>query len=60
MPVARYSVLLIEDGCYYIDHHQVAYDDTDLSATFEARHVPDSDFIIKTFFGDRFHYDQGK
>lgn len=53
-PVARYTILEIENGAYHVEHRAVEYKDDDLWKTFEERKVPEREFLCKAFFGGRF------
>ena len=53
-PIARYTVLEIRNGTYKLEHRAIQYNDTDLWKTFEARKVPEREFLYKAFFGGRF------
>lgn len=53
-PVARYTILEIENGAYHVEHRAVEYKDDDLWKTFEERKVPEREFLYKAFFGGRF------
>ncbi len=50
-PLARFVVLSVDgDGDHEVSHHAVPYDDRDLFRQFEARDVPEREFICETFF----------
>jgi predicted phosphodiesterase len=49
--LARFSVLDCTDGSYTLQHYAVPYDATALFAAFEARAVPERQFICRAFFG---------
>ncbi len=53
-PVARYCIVEFQTGRYHLEHQRVTYDDAELYKTFEARAVPEREFIYKVFFGGRF------
>lgn len=53
-PIARFTIIDIENGHFQITHRRVAYDDTPLINAFEAHQVPDRFIIAKIFFGGRF------
>lgn len=53
-PVARYCVVELERGRYTIQHRAASYDDAGLFGAFEARKVPEREFIYQAFFGGRF------
>ena len=53
-PIARYALVEYGRGGYRLDHRAVPYDDRELLAAFETRHVPERNFIYRAFFGGRF------
>lgn len=52
-PLARYTVVEIQQNTFAIGHRQVTYDDQALSAAFVQRNVPDRSLINRFFFGGR-------
>lgn len=52
--VARFAVIDIDGSHYSVTYKESAYDDKQLFSAFEARDVPERDFIYKAFFGDSF------
>lgn len=57
-PIARYTVLEIRNRNYHINHQVIEYKDDDLWKTFEARKVPEREFLYQAFFGGRFQSGQ--
>lgn len=56
-PVARFVVLdVAPNGTLLLTMHAVPYDDAPLSAAFEARQVPEREFLARAFFGHRFQF----
>ena len=52
--IAPYIILEIIDDHVRVFYDSVGYDDGPLFKAFEARKVPERDFIYKAFFGGRF------
>ena len=52
-PLARYTVVEIQQNTFAISHRQVTYDDQALSAAFIQRNVPERSLINRFFFGGR-------
>ena len=50
-PVARFCIVSFADGDYTLEQHAVPYDAAELFRQFEAREVPERDFIRTMFFG---------
>jgi len=50
---ARYCVAAFRGGGCTVEFRSVPYDDRELAAAFEARGVPERDFIRRAFFGGR-------
>jgi predicted phosphodiesterase len=53
-PEAPYCIVEFRDGDFKVRHCRALYDDEELYKTFEARDVPEKEFIYKAFFGGRF------
>jgi predicted phosphodiesterase len=51
--LARYAVVTCEAGTFSVAHGAAPYDDGPLLRDFEARRVPERDFIRRTFYGGR-------
>jgi putative phosphoesterase len=50
-PLARYTVAQFDNGRYTLEHRAAPYDPAPLYQTFEARQVPEREFIYRAFFG---------
>ena len=53
-PIARFTVVDCVQGEFETRHRQISYDDAPLYEAFEARKVPEREFLYKAFFGGRF------
>ena len=53
-PVARFAVLVCREKRYELEVRHISYDDSALFREFERREVPEREFIIRAFFGDRY------
>ena len=53
-PVARFAVLVCREKRYELEVRSISYDDSALFREFERREVPEREFIIRAFFGDRY------
>ena len=53
-PVARFAVLVCREKRYELEVRSISYDDSALFREFEKREVPEREFIIRAFFGDRY------
>jgi len=51
--IARFAVVTFWKGHYAVEYRHIPYDDTVLFDAFEARQVPEREFIYRAFFGGR-------
>ena len=52
--VARFAVLVCRASRYELEVRSISYDDNALFREFEKRKVPEREFLIRAFFGDRY------
>jgi putative phosphoesterase len=52
--VAPYTIVVLANGRYTIEHHTIPYDDEPLAKAFAVRQVPEREFLCQAFFGGRF------
>ena len=50
---ARYTVVMLENGKWSIEHRSVPYDDTALFEAYQTRNVTERAFLCQTFLGGR-------